>query len=444
MPKKVCLLESGKIFLAGLVPLLVRKLAKLGMSVEIQEEGCQELPVNRPVSSRMLSGIHLDPDQVRAIEACLAKRRGYIKAVTGFGKTEVLLGVYEALRPVRALMVVTRRGLRQQAIERAGKRLAGPVVYLRRGEPLPDKGLVITTYHTLHRLLFGATSRASRTAADPRVRDWCAGVGLGLFDECHRLPGEQFSRCVKAIPASYRIGASATPLVNNALRNMILRGCLGEKIIEAGVAQEVEKGRVAQVHVFFREIGQGDRIEFPEVLNYQEAYTKSLSTYEPFLTDIVEVCRWFRDQGMPCLVMVDWVQHGQDLYDRLRKALKGGVDYIHGELSVAEYTRAKQGFLDGRVQTLVASPVLGEGEDLPNVAGLVLACAGRARHALIQKIGRGMRPKEGSNILMVVHYINYRHPYFIKQALANLKSYAASPSYILHGMAPLEVVDDGQ
>jgi superfamily II DNA or RNA helicase len=126
---------------------------------------------------------------------------GVVCAYTGWGKT--VLGYYAAAMVGRKTLVITTKDdVYQQWIEGA-KRFLGLQDW-QIGEIRGDKCEVqgpIFCVAMIHSL-----------SKDGKYPDWIGkGFGLVIFDECHRVPADQFSEVVFMFPALLRLGLSATP-----------------------------------------------------------------------------------------------------------------------------------------------------------------------------------------------------------------------------------------
>lgn len=448
--KKISFFQKGNLFPTGLVPLLRRKLAAQKIETEIVSTSLDPIPVRRRPKPGMFEEITLNDEQCRVIQELIEAEvpRGYLKAHPGFGKTEVILALYKCFRPCLAVFIVTRSGLREEAFKRCIKRLGEePYILGHSKGPIPKKGLIVTTYHTLHSHLYGRrpSKRSAGTPPNAETVKAMENTQLLLADEIHRASGTQYQDCLKMIFANRRYGFSATPMkANNAVRNMAVRAWIGEKLAEVHLKGQVEKGRVAKAHVFFRSVGKDDPVEFSEMLGYHSAFMRAYMHYKPFLKRVLQDVRWFHGQDLPCLVITDWWQPGETFRRLISRIIpEDEVRFIHGEVKIPDRNAIKEAFSEGKVKVLVAtSGVFGEGEDLPSIGSIVMACPGRDPGVLYQRIGRGIRVKLGkTNVLYVTVYLNRRHKYFLGHAKEQLKYFARNKDlYVLHGDSPLEVV----
>lgn len=130
-----------------------------------------------------------------------AGQSGVVSAYTGWGKT--VLGYYAAaVLGVKTLVVTTKDDIYQQWIKGAETFLGLKPHEI--GEIRGDKCQVVGTKFVV--------AMIHSLSKDGKYPDWIGdGFGLVIFDECHRVPAEQFSEVADRFAAKWRLGLSATP-----------------------------------------------------------------------------------------------------------------------------------------------------------------------------------------------------------------------------------------
>ncbi|MCL4743817.1 MAG: DEAD/DEAH box helicase family protein [Burkholderiaceae bacterium] len=126
---------------------------------------------------------------------------GIVSAYTGWGKT--VLGYHAAYVVGRKTIVITTKDdIYKQWIDGAIKFLGLKPHEV--GEIRGDKCEVVGTKFVV--------AMIHSLSKDGKYPDWIAqDFGLVIFDECHRVPADQFSNVVTMFPAKLRLGLSATP-----------------------------------------------------------------------------------------------------------------------------------------------------------------------------------------------------------------------------------------
>lgn len=151
------------------------------------------------------------PNQVAIFKtvrkALLAGQSGVVVAYTGWGKTA--LGYYAAaITGKKTLVITTKDDIYKQWLNGTGGHNA-EFNFL--GLPWEDVGQVRGNLCEVKdtKFVVAMIHSLSKTAKYPA---WITeGFGLVIFDECHRLPADQFQAVVDMFPAALRLGLSATP-----------------------------------------------------------------------------------------------------------------------------------------------------------------------------------------------------------------------------------------
>jgi superfamily II DNA or RNA helicase len=110
------------------------------------------------------------------------------------------------------------------------------------------------------------------------------------------------------------------------------------------------------------------------------------------------------------------------LTERLEK-FKIKFRALSGATETGERDYAKSLLMQGRISVLLASTIFDEGEDVPSIDAVVLAEGVKTNINALQRVGRGMRKKEGANDLWVVDFVPLGHPKLIEHGLARTKAF---------------------
>jgi superfamily II DNA or RNA helicase len=126
---------------------------------------------------------------------------GIVSAYTGWGKT--VLGYYAAAIVQRKTLVITTKDdIYKQWLDGAAKFLGLEPHEI--GEIRGDKCEVVGTKFVV--------AMIHSLSKEGKYPDWIGDdFGLVIFDECHRVPADQFSEVADMFPAKLRLGLSATP-----------------------------------------------------------------------------------------------------------------------------------------------------------------------------------------------------------------------------------------
>lgn len=383
-------LFSRSRFPSGLVRTVIDTITNEGYKVEATLKypllECQE------VTASTLAGITLRDYQIEAANLLLQKTRGIARMATSSGKTEVMASMLKSI-PAKAVVLTTKVDLLYQTAERLSLRLEENVGRI--GDGLREvERVTVATIQTL---------------SNSSYRKLVSEVGIVVFDECHHVPSKTSQEVMLGINASYRYGFSGTPLDNGDLNDLLLIGATGSVVYDLPAAELIGMGMAAKPVI---EMHQLDLGSLP--VDYQEQYTEVVMhpNRNMKILDILESYTY--DSA---LVLVERLEHGQLLSSMLPRAV-----YANGSMDSASRQDALDFLRRGNRATVIATPIFDEGVDVPAVDLVIMAGAGKSAIRLMQRIGRGMRPKADGRGLIIIDFID-SGKYLLKQSYERAKFY---------------------
>jgi superfamily II DNA or RNA helicase len=117
--------------------------------------------------------------------------------------------------------------------------------------------------------------------------------------------------------------------------------------------------------------------------------------------------RHFRERKR-VMVLIRKIEHGEILEAMLRErsipvVFLSGRDSSETRESIKETYNDK---VDTFVFVLIASTIFNEGVDMPEVNVIIVAAGGKSEVQTIQRVGRGLRPKNFSNELILYDFVD--------------------------------------
>lgn len=406
-------LTNGNRFPSGLVDDVVASLAGYMNVNTFYKDGYRFVADGIDLSSiNVLHGIELRDYQVQAVRGLLNNIRGVAKMATNSGKTAVI-GAIAKLIPGDVLILTTKKDILYQTVDWLG-------MYL--GESI---GIVGDGKDDVQRVTVGMIQTLVSRTDDNIVQAWLNGLDCVMFDECHHLPSQTAQQIMYSIPAPYRFGFSGTPLSYDKLTDLILIGATGPVVtsIEVTNAQLIEAGISAKPVVYMEYIDDPDYWDEDYHFAYDACIVNN-QTRNGNIFSFVTGKEW-----KSVLILVERVEHG-----KLLSGVIDGAVYVDGNNSMDERRNALDLLRQGNGSIIVATPVFDEGVDVPAVELLVLAGGGKGHKRLLQRIGRGMRRKEGDNVLMVLDFADDTNSYL---------SYHSDCRYEIYLQEGFEVLLDG-
>jgi superfamily II DNA or RNA helicase len=395
----------SKKFPGGLLPLLLDAAKRDGIKVELLDKRTTRVQVNAQADLTWLRDY-----QLAAVDACVRERRGIVRAPTGSGKTEIIVGVVQRL-PGRWMFVVHRDNLVDQAAKRYTLRTGLRPNILSRLPPaewVVQPGLNLMTLQSL-----ASGIRRDRKAVDAQL----ASLDGVLVDECHVAPANVYFNAINRCPAEYRLGFSGTPLDRSDNRSLMAIAALGKVIynikaqtlIDAGMLAMPEVTMVRVVHAKGQAVG-----------NWAHDYEKLVVDSEVRNDAVIATCQV---AAKPCMLFVKLIDHGQALKKRLEEAgLR--AEFVWGSKSAEQRAAAVERLERGDSDVLVASVVFQEGVDVPSLRSVVIASGGRSVIAALQRVGRGMRTDGGKKAAFsVFDFLDQGSPMLERHSRRRMNTY---------------------
>lgn len=385
--------------------------------------------VELEVSADMLAGVTLREDQLRVIVAALESGCGLLHMATGAGKSECACVIIKALRPRRCLVLVHTKQLLRQMRERIAVRLGTidehvGVIGDGRFDP---KQVTVATVQSLSRV---------RSAANKRVvAAYLKTIDVLILDETHHASAKSFFKLVQRVDAPWRFGMSGTPFGLADGKGLMVEAAFGPVVGRVTNAELIELGVNARPTIRMIEVSEP---KLEDGLDWQSVYKAGVVNNEVRNATIAREVAAFARKRWPTLVLVRELWHGDRIVRELDN-LGVACAFVHGKMPTDEVERRKHQLVGGEFYVLVASPIFGEGVDIPagpdfaGIRALVIADGGQSVANVLQKIGRGLRRKRGDNRLDVVDFADVTHKWLSRHSQERLALYEAEGFQVVAG-----------
>ena len=316
----------------------------------------------------------LRPYQVQAAQGILGREFGVLEAGTGSGKTVMALAII-AHRQQPALVLVHTKELLYQWRDRI-KQFLGIEAGLIGDGRMDVRPVTVGIVNTVRNQLDSLVER----------------FGHVIVDECHRVPSTLFSEALRAFPAHYMLGLSATPFRRDGLDNLIGWYC-GEH------RAKVERAVLHEVGAVLR----------PKVLTVETAFNYWYADdYQDMVSALTENARR-NELVTECIDRA--VDHGQVLVTSDRVGHLKALAELSGYGSEAILTsktpkKQRQAMVElirsGELPVLFSTlSLIGEGFDASGLSVLVLASPLKYKGRLQQTVGRVLRPQGDKQPLVI-------------------------------------------
>lgn len=348
----------------------------------------------------------LRPYQQRAIDDTRAhvaagRQRVLLVAPTGAGKTVVAVGLIERAlaRGRRVIMVAHRRELIRQPYERL----------LAAGLAPEQVGVILAGVGAGGRHCDAAADGWGAARARPEAPVQVAGIDtlrrrelpqadIVIIDEAHRTLAASYRWLCDQYPDAVVLGLTATPVRSD-------RHGLGEiyqaMVVVASYAELVAEGHLVAPRVFSTRA-------LPDLTSvrirgedYAQDQLAAACDRAALVGDVVE--HWQRlAAGRPTLAFGVGIEHSTHLRAAFTAARIAAV-HVDGTTPTAEREAAWRGLADGSVAVVCNCDVASEGLDVPAVKCVISARPTASLRIWLQQCGRGSRPYEGQEYVILDH-----------------------------------------
>jgi superfamily II DNA or RNA helicase len=365
--------EAGR-FPRGFTPRIVHQLYQQGVQVHW---GRDEMQLRNP-DFRPPAG-ELRHFQSWAVEEMAKHEYGILDIATRFGKSYVYAGWYARMGRPMTLIIVPRAAIAQQMQEELSEWLGEPV------------GLVAGSVNPTPEWQ-NITVAIEQSLCDPGgfVRrehiPYLQAVEARIRDECHIL-GELMVPLIQAMPwCKYAWAASATPFTEKPKQNYLMIGWHGDTRVRISSRFLADHGILAQVEAFFH------RLHHPADLrttDWDEIYKSQVVNNTDRNDLIAKIARYEMERGRNGLIFINHVKHGKNILEHV----PGAVLVSSKELTQKQCNQIKADFNAGLAQCVIVTKKWREGVTL-HADFAINAEGSKADHVTVQKLGRGLLPKE--------------------------------------------------
>ena len=377
----------------GLYTLLVELIDSAGSTLHIADERA------RGESHEFRCLTALRREQAGASRQLVDEDASVLIAPPGSGKTVIACAAI-ASRATSTLILVDRKALADQWRDRLHKHLGFKCGQIGGGRSKTTGVIDVALLPTL--------------ARRDNIEELTANYGFVIVDECHHIAASAFFHVLNRIPARYWLGLTATPERRDGLEDLIYHQLGSHHVtIEAPAAGQLPSADtdllaphpVLCLHpTKFRYTGQAD----PSAPGGMAEIYRALIADEARLTQIVADVLAAHTDGANILVLTTWVDHLNEIAERLRNAGKSVV-VLSGQMKARERREVSEQLANHTADTeplliVGTSSFIGEGFDCPALDTLFLAAPITFKNRLVQYVGRITRPHPAKTTATVHDY----------------------------------------
>lgn len=326
-------------------------------------------------------GKKLRPYQKTTVAKFIEQERMFASLPTGSGKTVIALKIIEELG-LTALILVHRGELLYQWENRIQNDLGFSPGLL--GDGKKKEGLV--------------TVAMVQTATN---HQFTRKYDLLILDEGHHGPADTYYAIGEVIESKYRLALSATPRREDGMEKK-LWAMFGQLYIGATVEDLVSDDYLAKPMFQLIDCYRGRDVNGEWKMKRFEGWQEELSEVCDDIysnTQLVKKAVELQAAGEKVYMDVRLIRHGK-LLKQILDHMGVKAEFIYG----GDTTKRRQAVLTQfrEDNIILVSTLIKEGVDLPDMSAVFLAGPARSGTENIQKIGRALRPKQGSNEAYII------------------------------------------
>ncbi len=364
------------------------------------------------------------PYQISAIRKMIHKQKGIIELATGGGKTEIAAAIIKYLMErgiAKQIFFITGTTfLMNQAATRFEARGLEGVSRFGGGNKFKKNGVIQCC--VVDSLVAGIKKSQSK------VLDSFSKCDLILFDEVHHLQAATWVLIGELCVAQYRVGLTATMWSDPftySYSDLFLIGLTGGLAVQIPSKVLRNQGYLAEPVVTMIPVdgpGVGSA-------KWDKLYTYGIVRHPTRNSYLITLAESLYKNSRKTLVFVNRIDHGLLLAKYLRVAgcketyfVKGGEE-IYTWLPSGRWDKKKCSIeslaelvRDSGAITILGTSVLDEGVDVPSFDTLIMASAMKKYRRTVQRVGRGMRPKEGENKVYIFDFIDAYNPTLLRHS----------------------------
>ena len=232
--------------------------------------------------------------------------------------------------------------------------------------------------------------------------DWVRYIDLLVVDEVHMLrKGNKINKLIQSIITPNKFGLTGT-LPEGKLDQWNIYGLIGPKLYEKNSKDLRDEEYIGKVKVNIVELTHKNRPEKAD--NPNDQYRKEIEfiTSSDYRNKLIgKLCNNIKNN---CLIMVDYIEHGQSIYDSVQmQNPEKQVYYIRGDVEIDEREKIR-GLMEryNNITIVAISKIFSTGINIKNLHYIVFAGGGKAKVKIIQSIGRGLRLHKGKKELIII------------------------------------------
>lgn len=265
---------------------------------------------------------------------------------------------------------------------------------------------------------------SARSRKKPLYNELMNNTGFVIFDECHHLTGDAWCQVMMDFKARYRLGLSATPLIES--RKEVAKGVIWLKAACGPIRADVNMSEMIELGWLVRPTFKLYKITEPEGFT-DRGWSQGLGDKLVFFNDarnelICKLAREYAREGKLVLIVSRRLEQVALLHKKLPRS-----GFIIGEVPQDVRDARLREFTSGATPIMIGS-IFREGVDVPEIDVVINAEGGYDNKMTIQRL-RNLTPHPGKTEAVVIDFLDFTNKFFAKHSRARLKVYRSEPAF---------------
>ena len=392
----------------GLVPEIIKFLNSQTIPFEIimnpeLETVFKQMQFQGSNVKQLQSEYQLRDYQEEAVNKALSIGYGVIELATGGGKTFIIANlVYTVIqsmsREERVLIIVPDIGLVEQTYKdfiSYNFPIDTVTKWSGNNEINTDAQVIIANMGILQ------SEKSDLT--------WFKEVGMLIVDECHKLRrGNKVNKLIDKIPTLRRFGFTGTLPesdidiwnINNFIGPVIFKRTT-TNLRDAAGGEYIANAQALAIHLEY-----GAKPDYTAVAASQR-YLTELDFIHTNRFRYVVVKNIVNKLKNNCLILVDHIVHGDNMFKELSTLEGKQVYFIQGSVEVEERRKIQQLMeIHNDIVCIAISKIFSTGISIKNIHYIIFAAGGKSKIKTLQSIGRGLRVHENKDVLTIIDLVD--------------------------------------
>lgn len=350
-------------------------------------------------------GLELYPFQQEIVKEIIEfGGRCIIDAAVGSGKTEIALFLLNIFK-VKALIIVPNATLEKQWVERIKKHFNIEKSDISRLYKIENKDVfLIATRSFVHNVFYGKSKTKQEEYEAYRL--FIKECGIVIIDEVHNASSKQYEEIMKNVKMYHRIGLTGTVDMRTDKTDIIYHGYLGPNVGKFNQEDLIRVKRAIEPTIIFKSVKQRS---FPRHKKYPEIIDEYIVENDHRNSLIVTETRKLVEEGRKVLIITDRIRHIHILTAimELDESIGGQVVGIEANSPNREEAFEKWMRDDKELMVMICTvQLIGEGFDMVNLQGMVLAGSWKSKTRSIQTLGRLIRKAAEKHDAKFIDFFN--------------------------------------